>query len=198
VNLRWIHAAAFFGVIACWLAFAVAFLSHRKPPQQKAIRYERRSVVGIVIQGLAYAAIWMLERTRFTPIVPAPGPLAVILPLLAVALAVASLWMSLSALHTLGKEWSLEARVVEGHRLVTEGPYRLVRHPIYSAMLGMLLATGLVVSHWIGLLGGIVIFAIGTGIRVRSEERLLRAQFGAAYDDYARQVPAIIPRLTRR
>ena len=53
---------------------------------------------------------------------------------------------------------------------------------------------GLVVSHWIGLLGGIVIFAIGTAIRVRSEEKLLRAHFGAEYEDYARRVPAILPR----
>ncbi len=61
-------------------------------------------------------------------------------------------------------------------------------------MLGKLIATALVISHWIGLLAGLVIFCIGTAIRVRSEERLLRTQFGAAYDDYARRVPAIIPR----
>ena len=57
----------------------------------------------------------------------------------------------------------------------------------------MLLATGLAVSHWIGLLIAIILFAVGTIIRVRSEERLLRETFGAEFDDYARKVPAVIP-----
>ena len=57
----------------------------------------------------------------------------------------------------------------------------------------MLLATGLAISHWIGLAIAIIVFAIGTMIRVRNEERLLRAAFGAEFDDYARRVPAVIP-----
>ncbi len=68
-----------------------------------------------------------------------------------------------------------------------------MRHPIYTGMLGMILATGLAASHWAGLIAGLVVFWAGTLIRVRSEERLLRAAFGAEYDDYARRVPAVLP-----
>jgi protein-S-isoprenylcysteine O-methyltransferase Ste14 len=49
------------------------------------------------------------------------------------------------------------------------------------------------VSHWIGLVAGLVLFAVGTYIRVRSEEKLLRATFGAKWDEYARTVPAVVP-----
>ena len=194
MSLRWMHVAAFVVVIAGWMVFAGLFLFHKKPPREKATRQERLSVLGIAVQGLAYAAVWMLERPRFTPILPLPGILEVIPPLAAAALSIFSVWLSMAAIRTLGKEWSFEARLVEGHRLVTAGPYHRVRHPIYSAMLGKLMATGLVISHWIGLLGAVVIFAIGTAIRVRSEEKLLRAQFGPEYEDYARRVPAILPR----
>jgi len=188
------YAIAFTVAILCQIAFFVPFFYHRRPAgSEKTTRAAPVSIVGIGIQGLGYAAMWMLERPRWTPIVALPGPLAYLPPLLAVALAAASLWMARASLHTLGKEWSLEARVVEDHRLVTAGPYRLVRHPIYSAMLGMLIATGIAVSHWIGLLSGVVILSLGTWIRVRSEERLLRTEFGAAYDDYARRVPALVP-----
>jgi protein-S-isoprenylcysteine O-methyltransferase Ste14 len=45
------------------------------------------------------------------------------------------------------------------------------------------------------LLGAIVIFLIGTFVRIRSEEKLLRATFGAQFDDYARRVPAFLPGL---
>jgi protein-S-isoprenylcysteine O-methyltransferase Ste14 len=193
------YANAFAVAVFCQIAFFVPFLLHRRPAgSEKTTRVAPVSILGIAVQGLGYAAIWLLERRRFTPIVPLPGPLAYLPPLISVALAVASLWMATASLRTLGKEWSLEARVIEDHRLVTAGPYRLVRHPIYSAMLGILIATGIGVSHWIGLLAGVVILSLGTWIRVRSEERLLRTEFGAAYDDYARRVPALVPRLFPR
>lgn len=193
MSVRWAYIAAFAVVIAGWFVFTALFLFRKTPPRDKAVRRERVSYLGIVIQGLGYAAIWMLERPRFSPIVPLPGALAYLPPLLAAALSISGVWMSMSALRTLGREWSLEARLVEGHRLVIEGPYRLVRHPIYSAMLGKLIATGIVVSHWIGLLAGVVLLSIGTAIRVASEEKLLRAQFGAEYEAYARRVPGIVP-----
>jgi len=112
---------------------------------------------------------------------------------LTMVLAAFSVWFCSASIRTLGEQWSLAARVVEGHKLVTKGPYSIVRNPIYTGMFGMLLATGLAVSHWIGLMIAIVIFAIGTFIRVRSEERLLREMFGPEFEAYARKVPAVIP-----
>ena len=121
-----------------------------------------------------------------------PVPFAVGVVFL-VVLAIGSPLFAFRARQTLGKEWSVTARLVEGHRLVTEGPYRIVRNPIYTGMFGMLLATGLAVSHWIGLAIAIVVFALGTFIRVRSEEKLLREMFGPEFDAYARKIPAVIP-----
>jgi len=57
----------------------------------------------------------------------------------------------------------------------------------------MLVATGLVAAQWIPLLVGIVLFAAGTYIRIRSEERLLRQAFGSEFEEYAKNVPALIP-----
>ena len=124
---------------------------------------------------------------------PPNKSLEIALSVLTMVLAVASVWFCGAAVRTLGKQWSLAARVLEGHKLVTEGPYNVVRNPIYTGMFGMLLATSLAVSHWTGLSIAIVIFAIGTFIRVRSEEKLLREAFGAEFDEYARKVPAVIP-----
>jgi protein-S-isoprenylcysteine O-methyltransferase Ste14 len=98
------------------------------------------------------------------------------------------------AVRTLGKEWSIAARLVEGHRLITAGPYQLVRNPIYTAMFGMLLATGLAISHWAALIMAVFVFAIGTRMRIRSEERLLRSAFGAEFESYTQRVPAVVPR----
>jgi len=117
------------------------------------------------------------------------------LAILTMILAIGSVWFCSAAIRTLGEQWSLAARVVEGHKLVTQGPYSVVRNPIYTGMFGMLLATALAVSHWIGLLFAILMFGIGTAIRVHSEEKLLREMFGIDFDDYANKVPAVIPYL---
>lgn len=152
-------------------------------------------VAGIVLQGLSYAIVWIVRRPWFTPMFGSSNFVDVALTLVVILLAVASVWFCLAAIRTLGTQWSLAARVVEGHKLVTQGPYSVVRNPIYTGMFGMLLATGLAVSHWIGLLIAIMVFTIGTLIRVRSEEKLLREMFGTEFDAYARDVAAVIPYL---
>lgn len=99
----------------------------------------------------------------------------------------------MAAVKTLGKEWSLTARVVEEHKLATRGPYAIVRHPIYTGMIGMLLATGLATSYWQVLVLSLAVLLFGTIIRIRSEERLLRETFGVEFEKYAKRVSAIIP-----
>ena len=135
----------------------------------------------------------MMPRQHQTAILPLGHWFEFLNTILVVVVILGSLWTMFSAVRVLGKQWSLQARVLEDHKLVREGPYRFVRHPIYTGMLGMIVAAGLAWSHWIGFLIALVLFAIGTAIRVWSEERLLREQFGAAFDDYKLSVPAVLP-----
>jgi len=81
----------------------------------------------------------------------------------------------------------------QGHDLVTTGPYKLVRHPIYTAMLGKLIATGIVLSVWPVLLASVAIFLIGTLIRIRFEEKLLSGAFGEKFAEWRSRVPGLIP-----
>jgi protein-S-isoprenylcysteine O-methyltransferase Ste14 len=111
------------------------------------------------------------------------------------AIGVISIGICYAAARALGKQWALVARVVNDHELITEGPYSHVRNPIYLAMFGMLVATGLTISRWQALLAGILVFLIGNEIRIRSEENLLRETFGPKFDEYASRVPAVFPRL---
>jgi protein-S-isoprenylcysteine O-methyltransferase Ste14 len=185
--------AAFAVMVLSWVTFVIVFATQKKAPSSPDKKRDPVSILGIVLQGTSYAIAWAIRRPWFTPMLPPNRSLEIALSVLTMALAVASVWFSGAAVRTLGKQWSLAARVLEGHKLVTDGPYNVVRNPIYTGMLGMLLATGLAVSHWLGLSIAIVVFAIGTFIRVRSEEKLLREAFGAEFDDYARKVPAVIP-----
>ena len=96
---------------------------------------------------------------------------------------------------TMGRNWSLVARTRDDHELVTTGPFALVRHPIYVSMLLFLLAMAIATGHYLQLLWAGPVFALGTWIRIREEERLLRAAFGEAFDAYARRTGAMFPRL---
>jgi protein-S-isoprenylcysteine O-methyltransferase Ste14 len=184
---------AFVVVMVCWFTFAASFLFHKKPPSPPDKKRDPSSIFGIVLQGISYLVVWTIRRTWFTPIVSMGKLIEIALTILTMALAIGSVWLCISAIRTLGQQWSLAARVVEGHRLITQGPYSVVRNPIYTGMLGMLLATGLAVSHWIGLPIALIVFSVGTAIRVRSEAALLRETFGEEFENYARKVPAVIP-----
>lgn len=184
---------AFTMVMVSWFTFAGSFLFFKKPPSPPDKKRDPSSIFGIVLQGISYLIVWTFRRALFTPILSLRKSLEVALAILSMVLAVGSVWLCVSAIRTLGQQWSLAARVVEGHRLVTEGPYSVVRNPIYTGMLGMLLATGLAVSHWVGLLIALIVFSIGTAIRVRTEASLLRETFGEEFENYARKVPAVIP-----
>jgi protein-S-isoprenylcysteine O-methyltransferase Ste14 len=187
--------AAFYVVIVCWWVFGLTFWLRKRPPRAREAKRDWNSLSGLLLQAAGYFSVWSfpLQRKQFSPITSGPQVVEWGLAALTAAIAVASVWLVNAAARRLGKQWALAARLVEGHTLIQGGPYRFVRNPIYTGMFGMLLATGLAAGRWIPLLVGIVLFAVGTWIRVRSEERLLREAFGSEFEEYARKVPALIP-----
>jgi len=121
--------------------------------------------------------------------------LAVRLLGLAVSLCGAALLVWASAV--LGRFLVHEAAVFPDHALVTRGPYRLLRHPIYSGYLALLLGSGL------GMLNVILLLVwplslLGILVQARSEERLLESKFGPAYRRYAGCTGRLVPRLWGR
>jgi protein-S-isoprenylcysteine O-methyltransferase Ste14 len=108
------------------------------------------------------------------------------------AVQVGSLALAVWARRHLGRNWSAAIATKAEHQLVRSGPYRLVRHPIYSAMLGMFLGTTIISGTWHALLGLLVISAAYVR-KIRLEERRLGEVFGADYDAYRHEVRAVIP-----
>jgi protein-S-isoprenylcysteine O-methyltransferase Ste14 len=186
----------FLVVMLCWFVFAGAFIFRKKPPAAPEKKRDKAATYGIALEGIGYAIVWTFRRPMFTPIVSSGILFEICIGLLTMGLAIGSVWMVLAAVRTLGKQWAFAARLVEGHKLITAGPYSIVRNPIYTGMFGMMIATGLSVSYWWTLPPAIVVFWIGTMLRVRVEEKLLREAFGNEFEEYARRVPALLPRST--
>ena len=115
--------------------------------------------------------------------------------LLVVVAGIALCWWA--RLH-LGRLWSAEVTRKEGHRVVDTGPYRLVRHPIYSGFIVMDLGLALLCGSALALVG-VAVIALGLSIKARLEEEFLCDELGAAaYRSYKARTPMLVPRLARR
>lgn len=174
-----------YGFIAAgWLIWMAPFwLAKRR--HQRPREVDRRARWGILLVFVAYAILW---QNSFWDR-PLPGwRVGVSVSFLALAGA-----LSWTATRYLGKQWRIDAGLNPDHELVTSGPYRLVRHPIYTSMLFLLCGTGFMVTPLPLLALAAAVFMVGTEIRVRIEDRLLASRFGDRYREYQRRVPAYIP-----
>lgn len=120
----------------------------------------------------------------------------IVVRLVGVALSVYALFMMVWATSVLGRNYAPGMAILEGQRIITSGPYRLVRHPIYSAVIALWIGGVIGALNWLLLLF-LPMVLIGVTKQAAKEEELLRERFGAAYEEYAVDRPGLVPGLTR-
>jgi protein-S-isoprenylcysteine O-methyltransferase Ste14 len=113
---------------------------------------------------------------------------------LAIVISAAGIAFATWARLYLGSNWSGTVTVKVDHKLVRSGPYRWVRHPIYSGMILGLLGTALARGEVRGLVSVVLVY-LGFKIKSKIEERAMTSTFGAQYDEYSRSTGAIVPKL---
>jgi len=107
-------------------------------------------------------------------------------------LVVTGLLFSVWARVELGGNWSGTVTVKQGHEIVRCGPYRWIRHPIYTGLLLAFCGSALALGQWRGLIG-LALVLVAYWRKIGLEERRLEQHFGAAYADYRRSSWALIP-----
>lgn len=113
---------------------------------------------------------------------------------LGAAMLVLGIGFAVWARHHLGTNWSSTVTIKQNHELITSGPYGLVRHPIYTGLLLGFLGSAVATARVRGLVAfGLLLLAIW--FKLRLEERWMREQFGPVYENYSRQVSALVPGL---
>ena len=135
--------------------------------------------------GFEFDVAWL--QLRFIPRTPAIAIAAIVITLAGMAFAV---W----ARVYLGTNWSSVPTIKEKHQLIRGGPYRLVRHPIYSGLLLAMMGTFLANGRVRGALSVVVLW-IGWLVKSRMEEKFMDRTFGAEYEEYRRTTGALFPRL---
>jgi protein-S-isoprenylcysteine O-methyltransferase Ste14 len=115
-----------------------------------------------------------------------------------VALVAAGIAVMVWARRHLAGNWSGQVTLKHDHELIRTGPYRLVRHPIYTGLLAAILGTAIAFGKGRDL-AAFLFIALGVGLKIRLEERLLAETFAQDHARYRAEVPALIPvRLRRR
>jgi protein-S-isoprenylcysteine O-methyltransferase Ste14 len=153
-------------------------------------RRSGRSRLGIGLQAVGFA---LAGSGRIDVALPWYSTDALVSTFVVALIGGTAVWLFTAAASEMGRNWSVVARTRADHQLVRTGPFGIVRHPIYLAMWLYLFSLGVAFGHWLTLLIGLPFFLAGTLIRVREEEKLLRAQFGEDHARYVREVPAFIP-----
>ncbi len=126
-------------------------------------------------------------------VMPLGVPLANGLRIAGLAIAVASALFAAWAMWSLGRGYGIRMDLFAGHRLVTEGPYRVVRHPMYLSVLSFHIGATLALESLL-LLAATALYVVPfTAARIAAEERVLRQGFGAQYADFGERVPAPVP-----
>jgi protein-S-isoprenylcysteine O-methyltransferase Ste14 len=181
-------------VQGCWITFAVVWLVaafarkrsvYREPVSQR-LRYALVLAAGYLLLAKGYK----LSRPLNLRIIPASDAVAIFAAILCVAGLLFCFW----ARFTLGRNWSGTVTLKEGHELILTGPYRLVRHPIYTGLMTMIVATMILVGHVAGIIGALIVFA-GFWMKASYEEAVMVQQFGEEYVAYRRRVKGIVPYL---
>jgi protein-S-isoprenylcysteine O-methyltransferase Ste14 len=182
---RWLFPFLWLVFIAVWIAMARGgkAVAGRESVYSRLSHYAPLAI-GIYLLAAPHVPVAVLND-RFARLSLSLVQLGAALTFVGIAFAIwARVWIA--------GNWSSDVTLKRDHELVVDGPYRWVRHPIYTGILLGLIGTALAVGEWRALLG----VAIATGAywrKLQIEEAVMRRQFGEAYARYAERTPALVP-----
>jgi len=176
-----------------WILFALVWLAlslRTKPTGERAplvwrLRYGIPVVIGcclLFVRSVPFASLYRLF------------PESRLLEGVSLFLVAAGIAFAVWARLYIGGNWSVDVSIKVGHELIRGGPYRWVRHPIYSGILLALVGTALGRRQAIGFIAA-ACFCLGFWIKSRLEEQFMQKTFGTRYLEYSRSTGALIPRL---
>jgi protein-S-isoprenylcysteine O-methyltransferase Ste14 len=181
------------GVIrVCWMIFIVVWLLGAVSTKRTIYRESRaeraRYWLVLVIGYFLVIKSSVLPPPFQWLVIPHTTLTAWVGALLCVTGLVFAIW----ARVILGRNWSGVVTLKEGHELIKAGPYRVVRHPIYTGILGMFAGTATTMGYFGGLLGVLLVF-VSFWLKLKREEDLMLKHFPDEYAVYQRRVKRIIP-----
>jgi protein-S-isoprenylcysteine O-methyltransferase Ste14 len=174
-------------IALCWLTFLAVWVVSAFNVKRSVQRYNTFWLRYVLIVVVALAVVLPIKG-QLGRLYRVPIPLGVVADLIAIAGLSFTVWARL----VLGRNWSGNVTFKENHELITSGPYAIVRHPIYTGMLAMALATALDFGQSLAIFI-FILMVVGLTTKYRQEEKVMTEHFGKHYTAYMKKTKAIIP-----
>jgi len=176
-----------------WLAFIVlwflAGIASKRSVRTQTSSSRLFQVVLIFIGAMIFNLNrWFVSGWPTLPIIPRETPFILGGAIITIAGMLFCVW----ARAILGTNWSARVTIKANHELVRQGPYQIVRHPIYTGLLIGLLGTAFVYG-FAGCFVGVLVIGFAFWLKSQTEEQFMVQQFGEQYLQYRQQVRALIP-----
>jgi len=177
------------------VAWFVIRLPHQRRSWKTAIRSSQRTTREKILLTCSLTGLGIIPFTYAFSGIPrfADYPFQPVLAWLGAAVFAAALWLFYRVHRELGRNWSDSLEMREQHKLVIDGLYRHVRHPMYTAFFMWAVAQALLLPNWIAGPAGLVGFGILFFCRVGREEQMMLQSFGDDYRAYMARTARLIP-----
>ena len=176
----------------CWLAFVVVWVLASRATKRTVERPDNQFVYRSMWL-VAFALLFLSRPRRRVMLLDRPVlSSSIAVALAGLVLVIAGLAFAFWARATLGGNWSGTVTFKENHTLVDTGPYAIVRHPIYTAILLMFVGTA-IANGTVGGLVALPVAVVGFVVKARQEEGLLQRHFPDAYPAYRARTRMLVP-----
>lgn len=189
--VQWLGIASIIGILAYW------YIREHRYSRANRSKSQHHPYIQRTIRWLPYlvAIILIAQILNMVQLdLPVSSSTARILFIAGLLVFWGAAGLAIWARQALGENWAhaADVQIITGQSLVTTGPYRFIRHPIYTAFLFMFIGIELIVVSWL-LLGALPLLWL-LQWQIRKEETLLQQEFGDAYRAYARRTGSLFPR----
>ncbi|MEW6306574.1 MAG: protein-S-isoprenylcysteine O-methyltransferase [Verrucomicrobiota bacterium] len=189
-------AAKIIYFVGYWLANFVIrapyIKSHQRVPIRSKLkdRVDHALFLAVGVGGFLIPLLYV-----FTPLLSfADYSLPLWVGVTATVLLLAGDWLFWRAHKDLGTNWSPTLEIRDQHRLVTQGIYAHIRHPMYSSIWLLVLAQAMILPNYLAGFTGLIPFALLYFLRVGKEEQMMLAEFGAEYEQYLQRTGRLLPK----
>lgn len=187
----WIGNVIFLIAIVTSVAIRIP---HDKISQKTKVAESHKGLVEKMLLGLMMVGLVLLPVVSFTPVLSFSAyPLNSLALMLGVVSIGLGLWLFYRSHVDLGKNWSVSLEIRKDHALVSNGVYKLVRHPMYTSLFLQAIGQAFLLPNWIAGPATLVAFTLMFSYRLGAEEKMMLDKFGEQYSEYMQRTDRLIP-----
>lgn len=182
--------------VSILLIFLAIFMDFIFYQEQENTQKKKKSVVETGSMTAFFLLFCFVIRIRIGEFTMLSQGLSDLLKIVGTGMVVFGTYVNLYGRIVLGKNWANQIKIYEDHTLIKKGPYRVIRHPLYSSIILMLFGGAIVYQNWVSFLMVLGIFVPFMNYRAKQEEELLMKVF-PEYEGYKKEAGRFLPKLRR-